>query len=134
MGVAEMAIEKKSFEEIWLEACEAGLNAVKELNVIPMIVQEHANPFDDNSPVVKQWYEPEGVCGFAWVFVKPGNCKFANWLKKNGKARPDSYYGGVSIWISQFGQSMQKKEAYAIAMADVFRKYDIRATYMSRLD
>ena len=42
-------------------------------------------------------------------------------------ARKDSYYGGVCIWISQFGQSVDLKYAYANAMAKVFRDAGIEA-------
>ena len=62
-------------------------------------------------------YEPFPACGFAWVTVRPGNCSFAIWLKKNKGARA-GYNGGVQIWISKFGQSHDKKKAYARAFAD----------------
>lgn len=80
------------------------------------------------------WREPEGMCGFAWVNVRPGNCPFANWLKKNGHARP-SCEGGVQIWISSFNQSVARKEACANAMAEVFRQeLGVNAYADSRLD
>lgn len=62
-------------------------------------------------------YDPFPACGFAWVTVKPGNCSFAKWMKAN-KGANAAHGGGVSIWISKFGQSHDKKKAYARAFAD----------------
>lgn len=53
------------------------------------------------------------------------------------KPRPDSYYGGVSMWIGGFNQSMQKKEAYGRAFAAVVNDAGIdglRVHCMSRMD
>ena len=121
-------------ESLWQKAIEAGREAGENKNPVPMIVEQHVSPFDDNSPVEKSYYVPEGVCGFAWISVKPGNSSFANWLKKNELARKDSYAGGVRIWISEYGQSMEKKEAHARAMAQVFNEAGIKAFAMSRMD
>lgn len=107
------------FQKIWDKAWQAGVDAANAAVPTPMVVTSHSNPLDDGSPVENSWYVPEGVCGFAWVIVKPGNSKFANWLKKHKLARPDHYYGGVNIWISDYGQSYTRKEAHAYAMAKV---------------
>lgn len=122
------------FEEILAEADAAGKAAVEKLNVVPMVVSSHVNQLDDNSPVVKQWYVPDGVCGFAWVNVKPGNSPFANFIKAKGIGRADSYEGGVRISISDYNQSLQKKEAHAIAFAEVLQAHGIKASGMSRID
>jgi hypothetical protein len=124
----------EQFDSIYDEARRAGLEAVDGMNVIPMIVQQHANMADDSSPVVKNYFAEGGVCGFAWITVKPGNPPFANWLKKNGLGRKDSYYGGVTIWVDEFDQSMQRKEKYAHAFAKVLNDHGITARAMSRLD
>ena len=128
------AIDKTQFEKIWNEADLAGNQAVMALDVQPMVVQQHANMLNDSSPVVKQYYVADGPCGFAWVNVKPGNSAFAKWLKDNQLARADSYYGGVCIWIHQFNQSIQKKEKYAYAFANVLTKHGIKAYASSRMD
>lgn len=69
-------------------------------------------------------YEPisEGVCGFAWVTIRPGNCKAANYAKKTFGYRP-AYGGGVSYWVSEYGQSYERKIAFARAYADVLREH-----------
>jgi len=82
----------------------------------------------------KQYIVHEGCCGFAWVNIKPGNSRIANYLKKSGKAR-SSYHGGIDVWVSEFGQSMARKEDYAGAYARVLRDNGIdRAYSMSRMD
>jgi hypothetical protein len=86
-----------------------------------MVVTQHENPLDDGSPVKQQWHVPQGVCGFAWISVRPGNCGFAHWLKKQGLSKGRAYGGGVQIWVSQYGQSYELKMAYAQAAADVLK-------------
>lgn len=113
------AKEIKEFEHIYTEADAAGKAAVEKLNVVPMVVAQHANQLDDNSPVVQKWFVADGVCGFASVHFGPANKKFAKFLIEKGIAKKDSYYGGAYIWIGDYGQSMQKKEAYARAFAEV---------------
>ncbi len=108
--------------------------AVEKLHVVPMIVQGHENPLDDSSPVVKQYFVEDGVCGFAWVNIKPANSAFGRWVKENQLGRPDSYAGGICVWIHDFNQSMQKKETYASAFAGVLRQHNITAYASSRMD
>lgn len=140
---------KKDWKTLYEKANAAGVKAATEHNPTPMVVQERQHPLgvplgdlmmsDEENPVVKQ-YEPisDGVCGFAWIQIKPGNHSFANWLKKNNLARPDSYYGGVSIWVHEFRQSYEKKRAYAGAFAKVVNEEiddeKFRAIAMDRLD
>lgn len=81
----------------------------------------------------QEWHEPEGMCGFAWVNITPGTSSFARWLTKNGYAHK-SYYGGVDLWIAGFGQSYDRKQAAAFAMAALLREEGIEARAMSRLD
>ena len=42
--------------------------------------------------------------------------KFVTWLKKLDIGRKDNYYGGYTIWVSEFGQSVTRKENYASAL------------------
>jgi len=134
------------FESLLKKAHEAGQAAAEACTPRPMVVQQHANQLDDNSEVVKEWYVPTGVCGFAWVNfkVKSGNSrKFLSFLKKKGLAgdinshaewHKDSYYGGYTKWISDYGQSMELKAAYANAYAAVLHDAGISAYGHSRMD
>lgn len=122
------------FRNILNEAQEAGRKAALALTPIPMVVGEAKSILSDEIDYTKPtYYVADGVCGFAWVNITPGTSAFARWLKKEGLAHK-SYDGGVNIWISDYNQSMQKKEAHAQAMAQVFKANGINAIGMSRLD
>jgi hypothetical protein len=110
------------FEAVFSEAAAIGNLAGVAHKPQEMFVVEHSNPADDNSPPRKMWHEPEGVCGFAWVRVRPATCSFAKWLKKTGKVSGRAYHGGVDIWISSHNQSYERKIAHASAMANVLRE------------
>lgn len=140
--MAAKEAELDVFRDLYIRAYRAGVDAATTCVPTPMIVQEHADMMDDSSPVVHEYAPVEGgACGFAWVIVKAGNSKFANWLKKNDLASKDSYNGGVSIWISDYGQSLERKSAHAVAMTRVFLESDLfknnsklRAYSGSRMD
>jgi len=87
-------------------------------------------------PMYIQGYAPvmDGACGFAWVNVKPANSAVAKRLVARGMARKDGYYGGVTVWISDYNQSMTRKEAHARAFAATLAAAGIRAYSASRMD
>jgi hypothetical protein len=130
-----MKTKETEYQVIYNNARIAGIEAVQKCNPTPMIVGTPTTMFgNDIDYTQKTYYVADGVCGFAWVSVRPGNCPFANWLKKSGLGRPDRYAGGVCIWISEFNQSMQKKESYAYAFCSVLRNCGIKAYANSRMD
>lgn len=136
--IADKASERDEryahFADLAQRADEAGRRAAAECIPQPMTVVQHANPLDDSSPIVQSWGPiADGVCGFAWVTIHPGNCSFAHYAKKHLGA-DKAYYGGVQIWISEYGQSYERKYAYAQAFADVLREDGIKAYASGRLD
>lgn len=123
-----------NFQDLYQRAHDAGVKAATSVNVEPMIVGTPKSVFSDKIDENKSIYFVEsGVCGFSEVIVKPGNSRFANWLKKN-KLASRAYGGGVSIWVSDFGQSYTRKMAYAGAFAQVLRSESINASARGRLD
>ena len=124
-------------EAIYEAAVEAGYAAVqaavKNNEIVPMIVNEHASPLSDASPVTKSWFVADGPCGFASIIIKPANSAFAKFLVQKGIARKH-YQGGVSIYVSQFNQSLQKKESYAYAFSNVLQEFGIKSYVDSRMD
>jgi hypothetical protein len=111
-----------AFEAAFAKASAAGRAAGEAAKPRAMMVVEPSDPLAKGYSVPKaMWHVPEGVCGFAWVKVGPGNSSFAKWLMKNKLARK-SYYGGVEINISAFNQSKERKEACANAMAKVLNE------------
>lgn len=129
------------FTEICDKARNAGIEAVSKLRVQPMIVGQETSLFsgklDYSKPVE---YVEDGVCGFAWVDVYPqnkGNTRLGKEERKVLEAsgfRKDVYGKKYYLWVSDFNQSMQKKEAYASAYARVLRENGIKAYSGSRLD
>ena len=113
-----------TFATIVERAHDAGMNAGNGATPSPWLVQD----------TYRTYLLTDGACGFAWINVKPGGSSFARWLIANGKARRDSYYGGVTIWVPYFGQSMARKEAYAVAYAKTLQDAGIQARADSRLD
>ena len=127
-------MNKYRFPAIYAEARTAGMAAGTGATPTPMIVGSPSTPFgNDIDPNKKTYFVPDGPCGFAWINIRPGNCKFANWLKKERLAR-GSYRGGVDVWVGEFGQSMARKEAYAGAFSKVLREEGIDAYADSRMD
>lgn len=126
---------KNDWQALYNEAHNAGMDAANACNPVPMVVGEETSPFsgkiDMNKPT---HFIADGVCGFAWVNVKPGTSAFAKWLKAKKIARTDDYYGGVCVWVGAFNQSMQRKEAYAHAFARVLNSKGITAIARSRMD
>lgn len=121
-----------NFQEIYDAAVAAGKAAAGAMVPRPMAVQSAVgfnDGFDWNRP-----YEVvnDGVCGFAWVSFA-GNEPFGRWAKKAGIARK-GYPKGLQIWISDYNQSMQRKEAHAYAMAEVLRGAGVIAYAGSRMD
>ena len=43
-------------KSIYHKALQAGQDAMKNCTPTPMVVQQHTDMLDDNSPVEKQWY------------------------------------------------------------------------------
>jgi hypothetical protein len=113
------------FETLIERAIAEGIRAGADCMPIPMNVIDELRG--------QLWRVDDGACGFAWVTVKPANCAFANWAKKAGYMRP-AYGGGVQYWVSEFGQSVERKSAFAGAFARVLCEAGINAFAGSRLD
>lgn len=130
-----MKMSNAEMTELYEKAHIAGIEALEAATPTAMIVGHEKGFMSGRIDYSKPTYHvAEGPCGFAWILVKPGTSRFARWLKANGLARSDSYYGGVSIWVRHGGQSIERKEAYARAFADVIRDAGIKSFAMSRMD
>ena len=114
----------QEFDTLIARAHAAGLAAGAGTNPTPMGVTDGST----------RWVVMDGPCGFAWVNVKPGTSAFAKYLVAQGVARKDSWEGGVTVWVTQFDQSWERKRAYALAYAKVLVDAGIRAHAGDRLD
>jgi hypothetical protein len=115
----------EEFAALSQRAYEAGIKAGTECRPVPMAVIDQLRG--------ELWRIDDGACGFAWVTVRPANCAFANWAKKAGLMR-SAYGGGVQYWVSEFGQSEERKSAFAGAYARILCEAGINASAGSRLD
>lgn len=125
-------MDTKTFQAVLDEALSAGTEAARKCRPTPMIVQA-VNLYDVPLPESKPEVVMGGVCGFAWVKLRPANSAFAKWLMVNG-GFSKAYDGGCDYWVSVGNQSMEIKEAFANAMAEVLRKYGFNAYAYSRMD
>lgn len=126
--------QERKFQILYNEARIAGLEAGKLQRVIPMVVSQHVNLLDDRTPITESYFVESGVCGFAWINIRPANCGFANWCRKKGLGKTSGYQGGLNLFVHDFGQSLQRKEAFAHAFAEVLSKAGITAYGNSRID
>ena len=125
----------KTPQEIYSEAHSAGLAAGHGCTPTPMVVGQPTTPLGNDIDYEKAtYYVADGMCGFAWVNIKPARGKFVKFLKDNDIGRTDSYYGGYTVWVSEFGQSVTRKENYARAFTSVLRENGLTAYNMSRMD
>jgi hypothetical protein len=119
------------FHKIWTDAFIAGEAAAKACTPKPMTIVQ-VNPITDE--VIKT-YEPiaDGMCGFAWVKIRPANSAFARWLKDNNIGHK-AYDGGWDVSIQLYSQSWERKYAHAKATAEVLKAAGINAIAYERLD
>jgi len=120
---AERVNRYAKYQETIDKAYKAGIEAGKNARPIPMYVIDQGIPIDRID---------DGACGFAWIAF-PGNTSFGKWAKKQGLAR-SHYPSGLCIWVSEFGQSVDRKDAFAGAYAKVLKDNGIDAYAGSRLD
>ena len=125
-------LTKRECARIYREAYEAGLNAGKDADTPKFIVGD-AIGLSDEIDFSKKTYILDGLCGFAWVNISPARGAFVNYLKSR-QVGSKGYYGGYEIWVREFGQSVDRKTAFARAFCDVLAKYGIEASVGSRLD
>ena len=116
-------------EQIFNNALEAGREAFKACTPQAMVVTESDLR---GNPIGRSWVVNEGVCGFAEVRIK-GNTSFGRRASKTKSFRK-SYEGGLYYWVSENSQSLERKEAFAHAMARYLTSMGIEAYSTSRLD
>ena len=119
---------KRECARIYKEAYAAGLIAGKEVGVPKFIVGD-AIGLGNEIDYTKKTYILEGLCGFAWVNISPARGAFVTYLKSIN-AGHKAYYGGYEFFVHEFGQSIDRKSAFA----GVLRSYGIPASAGSRLD
>lgn len=111
--------DNKMFEFVYEQANIKGMNAGCQYIPEPMIVGTpktlFGNEIDYEKPI---HYISDGVCGFAWIELGHANHKFCKWLLKHNYAHKNISRAGITIWIHDHNQSLDKKTAHASAMAE----------------
>jgi hypothetical protein len=124
---------EREFEVLWNAAHEAGDAAAQAALPDPIYIYSPKSLYDRTpDPSKPVYYESEGVCGFASVKFA-GNTAFGRWAKKSGRA-DNGYPKGLMHWVGGYGQSYDRKRAYAQAFAAVLRDAGIECHVESRLD
>jgi hypothetical protein len=118
-------VNENNIASLIAKAQTAGLVALENAITKPMVVHGGSRPY----------LVEGGVCGFAWVdiFGVRSNSKLGKTLATLGFRKSD-YHKSFQFWVFDGGQSMERKEAYAYAMADVLRAAGLRAYAGSRMD
>ena len=73
---------------VYADAHAKGIAAGNACSPIPMVVGTPTTPLGDDIDYSKDtYYVSDGVCGFAWVNIKPARGKFVKYLKENEESR-----------------------------------------------
>ena len=125
--------------DIYAEAYAAGKAAAEAATPRPMYVGTAKSLFDDSFDTSQPvYYVNEGVCGFAWVKIRPARGPLVTMLKKRGVGYK-AYGGGWQVPAWEFGsprgsQSYERAMAAAQAATAVLKQYGITAYAEGRLD
>jgi len=121
-------------QRIFAHAHRAGIEAGNAVDPMPMVVGTPTTFLGNDIDYSKKtYYVPEGMCGFAWVVIRPANSSIARHAAKLGIGS-SAYGGGMEISVHDHGQSYERKQKHASAYAAVLREYGIEASPHSRLD
>lgn len=133
----ERAARDQRHREILIEASHAAQLAYNNCQPNAMVVYETVGLSDMPKENGKAWVVADGVCGFAWVVIKPATGSFARWLAKNGIGYKN-YYGGWCVnaeaLVPGASQSYERKRAAASAAAAVLHAHGIPCRADGRLD
>ena len=129
--------ERAIFDEAMVYAEQVSARKVPQ----PMLVGSPKSFFNDEIDETKKTYfVAGGVCGFAWVVIKPAQGKFVKWLKEQGIGYK-AYGGGWAIMAhpqntknSPLCQSLEINEAWARAFAEKLKENGVKASADSRMD
>lgn len=85
-------------------------------------------------PDEPSWVEDEGLCGFAWVTIRPARGEFVKYLKSRGIGHKNYTGSGWTINTTTHDQSFERNEAWANSFCATLEEYDIHSTVTTRLD
>lgn len=120
---------------LYWKASRAGFKAFEDCNPTPMVVGTAKGLSNEIDRSKEMHYVSDGVCGFASIKIYPARGRFVKWLKDMNIGYT-SAQGGYSLNVSsaKFGQSLERKEAYAKAFTKVLQNNGLEAYVESRMD
>lgn len=128
VNAAAKAGRVDAVQNLVARAHNAGMRAGLLCRPTPMLVGEALSLVSTEIDFSKPIYRvDDGACGFAWINF-PGNKPFGKAMKKLGLSRA-GYPTGQQVWVSEFGQSVERKAAYAGAYAKVLKAAGIEDVY-----
>ena len=125
-------MSKEIIDEAFAAAREAAETAIPH----PMIVGQATGLFGSGMVPGTEEYVSEGLCGFAWVNIKPARGPLIKYCKQNKIGHPGTYGGwSISMGSVTMSQSIERKECAADAFVKVLQKYGVERCWKeSRLD
>jgi hypothetical protein len=135
----------RKYGAIIKQAHEAGMIAGEGITPVPMVIGTPTTTFGNDIDYTKPVeIINAGACGFAYVHIA-GNTSFGRWAlaktklaqigsSARGLFRKSEYHGGLVMPVFEFGQSMERKEAYAREFARVLDYNGVVAHSSSRMD
>lgn len=131
------ASTRKEMKALYDKAHAAGIAAFHAAKPTPMVVGEAKGLFGNEIDYSKKtYYVADGVCGFAWINVRPARGSFVAFCKEN-KLGHNGYYGGYDVSLkgeAAMSQSYERKMEYARAFAAVLKEAGLTAYAEGRLD
>lgn len=129
------------FNDIFSEAQIAALSAFHEHTPQPVVFGQAQDLFSNKIIAGTEELVTDGVCGFAWVNIKPARGPLVKWLKTKRIGRP-GVYGGYTLSSSEcipgtgYSQSMERKEEGCRAFVNKIREVfpEIKIWVESRMD
>lgn len=116
------------FDDIWNEAIEAAKAAHASCKPHPVIFGQAKDLFSNEFVPGTEERCDDGVCGVAYMTIRPARGPFVAWMKKNRKG-DSGVYGGWTISPYDLDpslsrtQSMERKEAAMRAAREIFAAY-----------
>jgi len=128
----------KDWRSIYQQAHTAGQVAADAAIPTPMLVGTAvglSDTIDTSKPV---YIVRGGLCGFAYIIVRPATGGFVRWMREQ-QIGYKHYYGGWSVPARpltppDLSQSVEIKEKYAHAFANVLREHGINCSVETMLD
>lgn len=132
-------MKNPTIAQLWHSALIAWEQSVQNCRPVPMVVQQHKDVFDDNSPVVYEEVVMWGVCWIAWLQLNyKWGAKLINYLKAIGEHLSYDSYRSRWTWSNHkaipWGQSLALMEAYYGAISSVLYANGIAADMYSNID